>query len=127
MTDAALGVVLALAVALLVGVLHPISRPWVLASARYVIAGLAAALAVTALVAVWRRPKGGGRGTVAPETPAASGPVLVVPRTSERKAADKAQDERDDAARAAAEAGDVDGLADMEAELRRRAGLPPAG
>jgi hypothetical protein len=125
-TDAALGVGLAVGVALLVGVLHPVSRPWVLAGARWLIAGLAAALAVAALVALSRRPKGGPRGTVTPREPVAPDPVLVARSYTARIEADKAHNERVVSAKEAAVSANVDGLAEMEAELRRRAGLPPA-
>jgi hypothetical protein len=124
-TDAALGVGLAVSVALLVGVLHPVSRPWVLEAGRWLIAGLAAALAVTALVALSRRPKGGPRGPVTPREPVAPDPVLVARSYTRRIEADKAHNELLSKADELVQADDVDGLAEMEAELRARAGLPP--
>jgi hypothetical protein len=86
---------------------------------------LAAALAVTALVALSRRPKGGTRGTTAPPTTAAPDPVSAARSYTARIEADKAHSERVNKADELAQAADVDGLAEMEAELRRHAGLPP--
>jgi hypothetical protein len=62
---------------------------------------------------------------VTPREPVAPDPVLVARSYTRRIEADKAHNELLSKADELVQADDVDGLAEMEAELRRRAGLPP--
>lgn len=125
MTDAVLVVALAAGVALLLGLFHPLTRPWVLAGGRWLIAGLAAALTVAALVGLARRKPGSGKGTTTPPKPVAPDPVSVVRSYTARIEADKAHNERVVDAQTLADEANLAELLRLEAEARARAGLPP--